>query len=291
VKLRVVHHTTYSYGEPVTTSHHEARLTPRDSELQRTISHQLEISPAPETRRRHFDYFGNRTLHFSLSEPHRELDVIATTVVDLRALPPPPPELTPAWELVRDRLSSDRRRDMLEAYAMCFDSPHVASSAELAEYAAPSFTSGRPILQAVADLVDRIHNDFTYDARATDVSTHLHEVLRRRRGVCQDFSHLAIGCLRAHGLAARYVSGYLMTHPPPGMPRRIGADASHAWFSAFVPEHGWVDFDPTNNLIPRDEHVSIAFGRDFSDVTPIRGVILGGGHHILKVAVDVAPCS
>lgn len=289
MKLRIVHHTTYAYGEPVTTSHHEARLSPRDFEAQRTLSHQLEITPTPETRRRHFDYFGNRTLHFSLCEPHRELDVVATTLVELKPSSPPRLSKTPAWEQVRERLRSDRRRDVLEAYSMCFGSPHVGLFSGLAEYAAPSFPAGRPVLQAVSDLVARIHRDFAYDSRATDVSTQLPEVLRRRRGVCQDFSHLAIGCLRAQGLAARYVSGYLVTHPPPGMPRRIGADASHAWFSTFVPEHGWVDFDPTNDLIPSDEHVSIAIGRDFSDVTPIRGVILGGGHHVLKVSVDVLP--
>jgi transglutaminase-like putative cysteine protease len=287
MKLRVHHHTTYSYSEPVTTSHHEAWLSPRDSEVQRTLSHELEISPSPETRRRHFDYFGNRTVHFSLSEPHRELDVIATTFVEVSASQPPILARTPPWEQVVDRLSHDRRRDVLEAYAMCFNSPHVAVSQGLHNYARPSFTADRPILEAVSNLVTRIHNDFTYDSRATDVSTHLDEVLRVRRGVCQDFAHLAIGCLRSVGLAARYISGYLVTRPPPGQPKRVGADASHAWFSTFLPEHGWVDFDPTNDVIPGGEHVTMAFGRDFSDVTPIRGVILGGGHHTLRVAVDV----
>jgi transglutaminase-like putative cysteine protease len=289
MKLRVVHHTTYSYGEPVTTSHHEARLAPRDSETQRTLVHDMEISPAPETRRRHFDYFGNRTVHFTLSEPHRELDVTATTVVDLKPSMPPPVEHSPPWEAVRDRLRSDRRRDVLEAYAMCFNSPHVSVFPALADYGTPSFQPERPILMAFADLVRRIYEDFTYDSRATDVSTQLSEVLRLRRGVCQDFAHLAIGCARAQGLAARYVSGYLVTRPPPGQVKRIGADASHAWFSTFVPEHGWVDFDPTNDVIPSGEHVSMALGRDYSDVTPIRGVILGGGRHDLRVSVDVSP--
>jgi transglutaminase-like putative cysteine protease len=289
MKLQIVHRTTYSYGEPVTTSHHEARLSPRDSEVQRTLSHELEISPPPETRRRHFDYFGNRTVHFSLCEPHRELEVSATTSVELQPVRLPLTEQSPAWEVVRDRLRSDRRRDVLEAYAMCFGSPHVALVAGLYDYAAVSLAPGRPVLSAVAELVARIHTDFTYDSRATDVSTQLGEVLRMRRGVCQDFAHVAIGCLRSHGLAARYVSGYLLTRPPPGVPRRVGADASHAWFSTFVPEHGWIDFDPTNDLMPSGEHVSVALGRDFSDVTPIRGVILGGGHHALRVSVDVGP--
>jgi transglutaminase-like putative cysteine protease len=287
MKLCVVHRTLYQYGDAVTTSHHEARLAPRDTELQRTLSHELVITPAPEARRRRFDYFGNRTVHFSLSEPHRSLEVRATSTVEARPLRPPLLATTPAWESVRDRLRVDRRRDVLDAYSMCFDSPHVHVGHEVADYAAPSFEQGRPVLEAVGHLMARIHEEFTYDPRATEVSTPLVTLLQDRRGVCQDFAHLAIGCLRAVGLPARYVSGYLLTRPPPGKIKLIGADASHAWFSTFIPEYGWVDFDPTNNLIPSDEHITIAYGRDFADVTPIRGVILGGGQHELTVAVDV----
>jgi transglutaminase-like putative cysteine protease len=289
MKLRVVHKTTYSYGDPVTTSHHEARLAPRDGEGQRTLAHELVITPEPASRRRRFDYFGNRAVHFSLSEPHRTLEVRATSTIEVRPLRPPELDDTPPWESVRDTLRADRKRDLLDAYQMTFDSPFVVQSQELREYAAASFEPGRPALEAVRELVHRIYKDFTYDARATEVSTPLAEVFRLRRGVCQDFAHLAIGCLRAQGLPARYVSGYLMTRPPPGKPKLVGADASHAWFATFVPEYGWVDFDPTNDLLPADEHVSVAFGRDFSDVTPIRGVILGGGQHQLSVAVDVDP--
>lgn len=289
MRLSVVHRTRYSYAEAVTTSHHEARLAPRESELQRTLSHTLHITPEPASRRRRFDYFGNRTVYFSLSEPHRTLEVVAQSVVEIMPARPPLLHATPPWESVRDRLRRDRLRDMLDAYAMCFASPHVQLSPEVAEYAAPSFTPGRPVLEAVADLSARIFHDFHYDPRATEVSTPLDTLLRERRGVCQDFAHLAIGCLRAMGLPARYVSGYLLTRPPPGKPKLVGADASHAWFATFIPEYGWVDFDPTNNLLPSDEHVTIAYGRDFSDVTPIRGVILGGGSHELTVAVDVDP--
>jgi transglutaminase-like putative cysteine protease len=289
MKLRIAHRTIYNYGEPVTTSHHEVRLTPRDTENQRALAHELTISPVPGARRRHLDYFGNRTVHFSLSEPHRVLEVVAASTVDLAPMREPPLDATPPWEEVRDRLRGDRHRDVLDAYQMAFDSPHVAVTHELCAYAAPSFAPGRPLLRAVHDLVGRIHADFAYDARATEVSTPLSEVLKTRRGVCQDFAHLAIGCLRAQGLSARYVSGYLLTRPPPGKPKLIGADASHAWFSAFVPALGWVDFDPTNDLVPSDEHVTVAFGRDFSDVTPMRGVILGGGQHQLSVSVDVDP--
>lgn len=289
MKLRVTHRTTYVYGEPVTTSHHEARLSPRDRESQRVVGHELVITPAPEARRRRFDYFGNRTISFSLSEPHRQLEVLARSMVELNEQPPPILQRSPAWEQVRDQLRAEHHRDSLDAYAMSFESPHVPILDELRDYALPSFAPGRPMLEAVRDLVARIHAEFTYDPSATDISTPVLEVLQARRGVCQDFAHVAIACLRALGLPGRYVSGYLLTRPPPGKPKLIGADASHAWFATFVPGQGWLDFDPTNDVMPSDEHVTIAFGRDFADVTPIRGVILGGGQHELRVAVDVDP--
>ena len=289
MKLRVVHKTAYSYGEPVSTSHHEARLTPRENDHQRTLSHTIDIDPVPAHRRTRFDYFGNRTLYFNLSEPHRALEVSATSVVELRA--PHRPELsnTPPWEVVRDRLRADTGRDVLDAFQMTFESAYVKPLPELVDYAAPSFTSGRPVLEVAADLTRRIHADFVYDPRSTVITTPLAEVLAQRRGVCQDFAHLMLGCMRSFGLAARYVSGYLMTRPPPGKERLAGADASHAWVSAWVPEEGWFDFDPTNDVTPSEEHVTIASGRDFGDVTPMRGVILGGGPHTLAVSVDVAP--
>jgi transglutaminase-like putative cysteine protease len=289
VKLKVVHKTTYSYGETVSTSRHEARLSPREHEHQHTISHSVEILPRPTLRRRRFDYFGNRALHFTLDEPHRSLEVVSSSVVEVLPLLLPDLAKTASWESVRDKMRSDRRRDVLDAYEMTFASPFVPAIAALAEYGRESFTPGRPVLEAVRDLVRRIHRDFTYDARATEVSTPLVQVLETRRGVCQDFAHLAIGCLRAMGLAGRYVSGYLLTRPPPGKPKLVGADASHAWIATWVPELGWIDFDPTNDLIPGEEHVTIGHGRDFSDVTPIRGVILGGGAHTLTVSVDVSP--
>jgi len=287
VKLRVHHRTFYRYGDAVTTSHHEAWLSPRDSEGQRTLRHEIVITPAPAARRRRFDYFGNRAVHFSLSEPHRSLEVVATSIVEITPVRPPLVSRGPSWESVRDLLTSDRRRDSLDAYAMVFDSPLVPTIAGVHEYAARHFTPDKPILEAVRDLVTAIHTEFTYDARATEISTPLEEVLQLRRGVCQDFAHFAIACLRSHGLPGRYVSGYLLTRPPPGKRKLLGADASHAWFATFVPEYGWVDFDPTNDVIPSGEHVTVAHGRDFSDVTPIRGVIWGGGHHQLIVEVDV----
>jgi transglutaminase-like putative cysteine protease len=287
MKLRIVHRTAYAYGDAVSTSHHQAHLAPRDGEGRRTLAHDVAITPSPSVRRERFDFFGNRALHFSIREPHRALEVVATSLVDVSPLGAPVFSGGPAWEVVRDRVRSDRRRDVLDAYAFAFDSPLVRAGAALADYAAPSFAPGRPVLEAVRDLTHRIHGDFTYDTAATDVSTPVSEVLRRRRGVCQDFAHLQIACLRALGLPGRYVSGYLVTRPPPGRPKLVGADASHAWVGAFVPDFGWVDFDPTNDLIPGDEHVTVGYGRDFADVTPLKGVILGGGRHEVRVAVDV----
>ncbi len=288
MKLRVYHRTRYLYADLVTTSHHEARLSPRDSETQRTLAHEIVITPEPETQRRRFDYFGNRTVHFSLAEPHQSLEVRASSLVEL--YPVHPMQLaSPSWESVRDRVRTDRRRDMLDAYALTFESTHVRIEPGVLAYALPSFKPGRPLLEATHDLMGRIYHDFTYDPNATDVATPLSVLVENKRGVCQDFAHFAVGCLRALGLPARYVSGYLLTRPPPGKPKLIGADASHAWFATFVPEYGWVDFDPTNNIIPSSEHVTLAFGRDFADVTPIRGVIQGGGQHDVTVAVDVDP--
>lgn len=287
MKLRVVHKSTYYYGEPATTSHHEARLTPRQSEVQRTITHDIDITPVPTARRGRLDYFGNRTTYFGLTEPHRKLEVIATSLVETSPTYSPEFALTPAWELVAEKLRTDRRRDVLQAIQMRFASPLVPMLSPLLDYAVPSFPENRPILEGAFDLMHRIHDDFAYDAGATNLKTPLLQVFMTRRGVCQDFAHVLLGCLRSLGLAARYTSGYLRTHPPAGQPRLIGADASHAWIAVWVPDHGWVDFDPTNDLIPNEEHVTLAIGRDFSDVTPLRGVILGGGQNQLDVSVDV----
>jgi transglutaminase-like putative cysteine protease len=287
MKLRVVHRTRYEYDEPATTSHHEVRLTPRQSESQRTITHDLEISPSPASRRARLDYFGNRTYYFGLNEPHRRLDVTATSLVETTRDEPPNFLHTPCWESIRDLLGTSRRHDVLQATQVRFSSPLVPILPELLEYAAASFVPEVAILQGVSELMSRIHRDFSYDPSATTVTTPLASVIETRRGVCQDFSHVMLGCLRALGLGARYVSGYLRTHPQPGQSRLIGADATHAWVSVWVPEYGWIDFDPTNCLCPGEEHVTLAVGRDFSDVTPLRGVILGGGRHRLEVAVDV----
>lgn len=289
MRLHVCHRTTYQYSESASTSHHEARLTPRANENQRTLSHEIEITPRPAVRRGRLDYFGNKTTYFGLTEPHKSLEIVARSLVDISITRDIDCAQSPSWESVRDCLASDRRRDTLQAYQMAFESVHVRLSEGLSDYAASAFQPGQPILCVARDLNHKIHQDFKYDAHATDINTPIEELLQKRSGVCQDFAHLLAGCLRTRGLAARYVSGYLLTHPPPGKPRLIGSDASHAWVSLWVPEQGWIDFDPTNDLMPSDQHVTLAFGRDFDDVTPVRGVIMGGGRHTINVAVDVEP--
>jgi transglutaminase-like putative cysteine protease len=286
MRLRVRHATRYRYGDPVTTSHHEAHLVPRTGAGVTLSGVTVDISPAPTFRRERLDYFGNHTLTFSLHEPHQELEVVGTAIVE-RAPAVVVAPASPPWEEVRAGVRASLTPEALDAFELCFESPRIETGAEAAAYAAPSFPARRPLLEAVRDLTRRIHEDFRYDTTATAVSTSVAEVLQDRRGVCQDFAHVQIACLRSLGLPARYVSGYLLTHPPPGRPKLVGADASHAWVSVWVPGPGWVDFDPTNDLMPADEHVTVAVGRDFADVTPLKGVILGGGAHQIQVAVDV----
>lgn len=286
---RVSHTTTYAYTEPVSLCQNLVHLTPRQGPLQACADSAITVSPTPSVLVERTDYFGNSETFFSIREPHRKLTVTARHTVEV--IPPPVPELsaTPPWEQVRQRLATDRDPLVLEAYQFVFDSPYIDTGPEVAAYAVPSFPPGRPLLEAARDLTRRLHADFRYDPRATSLTTPLRQVLANRRGVCQDFAHLQIACLRSLGLAARYVSGYLCTSPPPGQRRLVGADASHAWLSVYCPVSGWVDLDPTNDVVPSDKHVVLAWGRDYDDVSPIKGVILGGGTHTLTVAVDVVP--
>ena len=289
MKYQVRHLTEYTYADPVSLSHHLVHLAPRADNGQVTGRRELHITPAPAFRRERIDAFGNRVTYFSIEEAHKRLTVEALCEVEVPLAERPPLLIPASWESVRDGLTRARRADSVEACSYTFDSPHVKASRALAAYAEPSFPAGRPFLDAVMDLTRRIHAEFVYDPRATTIATPLGQVLEQRRGVCQDFAHLQLGCLRSLGLPARYVSGYLQTRPPPGRPRLVGADASHAWTSVHLPDFGWVDFDPTNGLMPGEQHVVVACGRDFADVTPVRGVILGGGAHELRVEVDVTP--
>ena len=285
---RVTHITSYRYSQAVSICHNEARLTPRSTSHQKLLRSQLLVEPAVATHDRGVDYFGNGVHWFSLQEAHTHLDVTAVSEVDISPFQAPASALSAAWESARDRLREDRTPEGLAAYELVFESPHVRFDADLVAYAQASFPRGRPLLEAVLDLTRRIYTEFQYQPGSTTVATPLREVLRARRGVCQDFAHLQIGMLRSLGLAARYVSGYVYNAPKDDAPRLTGGDASHAWVSVYCPDFGYVDFDPTNGSIPSDEHVTLAWGRDFSDASPLKGVILGGGEHTVSVSVDVA---
>ncbi len=285
---RITHTTTYEYSSPVTLCHNLAHLTPRDGPRQRCQETSLQVTPAPAVENAHVDYFGNPVIFFTVQEPHRQLVVKAEHTTEVEPCWKPDPALTSAWEDVHSQLAVGRDPECIDAYQYVFDSPYIRVSDELSAYAVQSFPPRRPILEAVLDLTARIHAEFHYDPKATTLSTTLAEVIAGRRGVCQDFAHLEIGCLRSLGLAARYVSGYMLTQPPEGKERLVGADASHAWLSVWCPGIGWVDFDPTNNVIPSEEHIVLGWGRDYDDVSPIKGVILGGGDHRVVVSVDVA---
>lgn len=289
-RYRVVHETHYRYASAVHLSRQLLHLTPRASAHQATLSHRIDVEPVPAEWHEYEDYFGNPVVQMAVHVPHRELRVRSESEVELSTRGPlPDPAASPPWEVVRGLLQGATREADPEAVSLVYESPCVQLTPGVLEYARASFPPGRPVVGALLHLTRCIRDEFEFDPEATSVSTPVREVLTRRRGVCQDFAHLQIACLRALGLAARYVSGYILTHPPPGRSRLVGADASHAWVSAWVPTLGWLDLDPTNDLVPDLEHVTLGFGRDFADVSPLRGVILGGGEHELEVRVDVAP--
>ena len=286
---RITHRTTYKYKYPVSVGNHVACLTPRSLPKHQLARSELRIQPQPATRTEREDYFGNLLCFFTVQEPHKELVVEAHSEVTMNENAPPWPQQSLAWEEAASSLPNDHSPAGLEAYQFGFESPRIRVRPEFASYALQSFTPGRPMPEALLDLTARIHKDFRFDSKVTNVRTPTEEVFRKRRGVCQDFAHLQIACLRSVNIAARYVSGYLRTYPPPGQPRLVGADASHAWLSAYCPGIGWLDMDPTNNIVPSNGHVVLAWGRDYGDVSPLRGLILGGGDHTLKVAVDMEP--
>ena len=288
MKYRITHHTTYRYSEPASLSQNEIFLHPRETGTQQVVESRLAIAPEPRYLSRRIDYFGNIARVFMVQQPHKELAIAATSIVNVTPPAIPPAADTLPWETVARRLRAHELPAELEAYQFVFASPLITVGSAARDYAALSFAPGTPVLAGAVDLMRRIFTEFSYDKSATTVDTSVDQVLASRKGVCQDFAHVAISCLRSLGLAARYVSGYLKTMPPPGKPKLIGADASHAWISLFVPDAGWVDLDPTNNLIPGETHITLAWGRDYGDVTPVKGVVLGGGSHTLSVVVNVA---
>jgi len=292
-RYRVEHHTAYLYSEPVMLSHQQLHLTPRPLDYQSIQAHELLINPAPTQQRKLIDAFGNPVTEIAIESAHKTLNIIARTTVVVTERHVNDPLETPAWESVRDalvyRAAWHPEPAILDATQFLFESPYARVKRSLRTYASDCLVPGRPILAAAAALMAKIHGEFIFDAAATNVTTPVMEFFDQKRGVCQDFTHLMISCLRSTGLAARYVSGYLLTRPAPGKPRRVGADVSHAWVSLFVPSIGWVDLDPTNNIMPSLEHITLGWGRDFADVTPLRGVISGGGEQTLAVKVTVTP--
>ncbi len=290
MKYRIRHRTTYAYSKSVELSYNEAKFTPRDWPEQRCHRCTVTIEPAPDSRRERLDYYGNTVCYFEILEPHDSMEVFVDSEVSVDPLR----NLTDLFadhrcDIVRDQLLCAVDPQALDARQFILDSPLVTVGPVLREYARTSFAGDRPFRDAVCDLNQRIFEDFTFAPESTTVATPLDEVMRKRKGVCQDFAHIAVGCLRSVGFAARYVSGYIETQPPPGTERLVGADASHAWCSVFLPGTGWFDIDPTNKMIPDGRHITVAWGRDYSDVTPLKGVIYGGGKHKLSVAVDVEP--
>lgn len=285
----VRHRTDYSYSQLVSISHHLLHLEPRDTPHQQIERFELTIEPSPGFDDRDVDAFGNPTRTITLDQNHDELVIEARSRVRLADRELPPPLDTPAWEEAATVRLAATDDDALEASRYAFASPFVDLDDAVEAYARQSFLAGRPILDAALDLNGRIFREFIFDTKATSLATPVAEVLETRRGVCQDFSHLMLACLRSLGLPARYQSGYIMTRPPEGKERLVGADASHAWVAVWVPHHGWVELDPTNDCLPMREHVTLAWGRDYGDVSPISGIVYGGGAHDLTVAVDVVP--
>jgi transglutaminase-like putative cysteine protease len=284
---QIVHRTHYRYSAPVSRCRNEAHLRPRDTNYQHCLTNDVIVEPTPTSWSERTDFFGNPVASFAVDGPFDELTVTATSSVSV-SKPGDLPDTRQSWDEVSSLLATDLGATSLAAREFSFESPLVVLSPNVKLYAESSFPVGRPLVDSVTELTERIFVDFLYDPGFTTVTTPLDDVLSFRRGVCQDFAHLAIGCLRSMGLAARYVSGYLETAPPEGQPRMVGADASHAWPSVFIPGWGWLDVDPTNDQIVGSTYVTTAWGRDYADVTPLKGIVFGGGDsHTLAVSVDV----
>lgn len=285
----VVHRTEITYEQLVTEAHHVLHLIPRSFARQRRLSAKLTIDPEPTQLSVNEDYFGNHTHHLTIQQPHDRLLIESVSRVDVREIGHNLLlDTSLSWEQVAEQLASGQGQ-AIAVQQFIYDSPLSLMSDAVREYASVSFAEGRPILSVTMELTERIYDEFEYQGGVSDVSTPVARVLEMRKGVCQDFAHLQLACLRSFGIAARYVSGYLMTRPPPGQPKLVGADASHAWISVWAGEAGWVDFDPTNGIIPGDEHITVGWGRDYSDVSPTNGFIVGGGAHEVNVSVDVRP--
>lgn len=289
-----LHHTTrYDYTSDVTLSHNEARLLPRNLPWQQVNSATLSITPQPVRLRERLDFFGNRVSYFSIQELHASLEVTLSSTITTLPRQVPSKSFDTPWEesVQRVKTTNLASTSLKNARLMMLDSDFIRSHPALAEYTSESFIKERPLVDAIQALNKQIFDDFTYDPEHTTIATPVLDVLTSRRGVCQDFAHLAIGCLRSIGLPARYVSGYMETLPPPGQEKLQGADATHAWLAVGIPGWGWLEIDPTNGTLPDERYITLGWGRDFADVTPLKGVMNGGGKDQLSVAVDVTPLS
>jgi transglutaminase-like putative cysteine protease len=286
-RYRVVHRTVYRYAAPMSDGFTMAHVKPRTTPRQHLSAHTLRVDPTPDEIEEFDDVFGNHSVRFAVHRPHSELAVEAVSDVELtdaRVFPDGPP-----WEKVAVVAANQRGSDGAQVGAFLADTPLTAPLPELRELTTVAFVPGRPIVASLSHLCDLIFSTFRYEPGFTDVTTPIAAVLQQRRGVCQDFAHVSVACLRSLGLPARYVSGYIETLPPEGQPKLIGADASHAWCSAWVPEFGWLDFDPTNNQFPPVQHITVGWGRDYRDVAPVHGVVIGPeAGQLLTVSVDVS---
>lgn len=287
MKYRISHKTDYNYLAPVVQSHHILHLSPCHVNHQTIEEHTLDILPAPASRHDFIDYNKNPTTLVTIEQEHENISFHSESVIEIQDTGLSKVQTSPPWEQIVESIHTLTDLEILNYTCL---SRHTQLTIDIFKYAEKSFTPNRPIHEVAVDLTARIFNEFAFDNTATDVSTPISEVMTIKRGVCQDFAHLQIACLRAMRLPVRYVSGYILTHPPEGMPKLVGTDASHAWVSLWCgPDLGWIDFDPTNNIIPTNEHITIAYGLDYDDISPIGGVLIGGGDHTVSVAVDVAP--
>lgn len=283
MRYQATHLTTYRYEFPVAQCLSEARLMPLTLPWQSVSDFRIDVDPAPAALHHRQDYFGNDVARFSIFQTHDRFTVTSSSIVEI-ASPPPEPDTKISWEDASAQLAAHPGSDLLRAYEFSFASPYVPALPELAEYARRSFSPGRPLVEAAMDLSRRIHQEFIYKPDSTSIDMPLAEVFARRQGVCQDYSHVMIGALRSHRLAARYVSGYLRSGAT-----YLGAEASHAWVGVYIPGFGWLDLDPTNNVRPGTGHITVAYGRDYGDVTPVNGISLGGGGQTIDVEVHVVP--
>jgi len=286
--LRITHETVYDYTPAVETAQHVAYLQPLNTPCQTLLSHQLDVFPTPALLTQTTDLYGNQRTFFSLQSPHTQLRVVATSEVRTRA--PQEADSTISWEALREGFRYHADAEWNPATEFSFASAHAPRHDDFTAYARPSFSPGVAALAAARDLMARVHADFTYESQSTEIDTPALEALAQRKGVCQDFAHIMIACLRGVGVPAGYVSGFLRTIPPKGKPRLSGADAMHAWVRAWCgAEAGWVEYDPTNNLLVADDHIVIARGRDYADVSPVKGVLRTAGSQVSKQSVDVVP--